>query len=74
MITRHIPSYSRELNPDELAWDALKYQELPNFCPRRYEDLYSRAKMMLLKMKADLERMRLVIKGTKLPLHSTVGN
>lgn len=39
MITKRIPSYSPELNPDEYVWDALKYQELSNYCPAGIEKL-----------------------------------
>ena len=35
LITRCIPTYSPELNPDELAWDDLKYQELSRISVRR---------------------------------------
>ena len=35
LITRRIPTYSPELNPDELVWNDLKYQELSNFSAQR---------------------------------------
>ena len=73
LITRRIPAYSPELNPDELVWDALKYQELPNFCPMNYDELYSKAESTLLKLKADPAKTKQIIKGTKLPLPSTLG-
>ena len=73
LITRRIPAYSPELNPDELVWDALKYQELPNFCPRSYDELYNKAETTLVKLKADPAKMKQIIKGTKLPLPSTLG-
>ena len=74
MITRRIPAYSPELNPDEWIWDALKYQELPNFCPTSKEELWHKAEETLLKLKADPERVRKIIMGTKLPLPSLVGS
>lgn len=73
LITRRIPSYSPELNPDEYVWDDLKYQRLYNFCPRSYDELYGKAMETLLSMKADPGKVKQVIRGTKLPLPSTVG-
>lgn len=32
--TRRFPAYAPELNPDGMVWSALKYQRLPNFCPK----------------------------------------
>jgi transposase len=55
MITRRIPAYFPELNPDEWIWDALKYQELPNFCPTNNEELWNKAEETLLKMKPTLK-------------------
>lgn len=74
LITRRIPTYSPELNPDELVWNDLKYQELSNFCPKSYEELYDKAEMTLVKMKSDPEKLKQIIRGTKLPLPSTMGN
>ena len=72
MITRRIPAYSPELNLDEWIWDALKYQELPNFFPTSKEELWHRAEETLLKMKGDPERIKKIIMATKLPLPSLV--
>ena len=72
MITRRIPPYSPELNPDEFVWNALKYQELPNFCPRSYDDLYSTAEAKLLEMKSHPEKLKRIIRGTSLPMPSEV--
>ena len=36
---RRFPAYAPELNPDELVWSALKYQRLPNFCPKTEEEI-----------------------------------
>ncbi len=73
LITRRIPAYSPELNPDEFVWNALKYQELPNFCPKSYDELYNTAENTLVKMKANPRKMKRIIRGTKLPLPSTLG-
>ncbi len=73
LLTRRIPTYSPELNPVEFVWDALKYQEIPNFCRKSYDELYDETKTTMLKLKADPAKMRQNIKGTNLPLPSTVG-
>ena len=31
--------YATDLNPDEMVWSALKYQRLPNFCPKTEEEI-----------------------------------
>lgn len=68
LITRRIPAYSPELNPDELVWNVLKYQELPNFCPESMDDLKTAVTERLTKMKSDPARLRRAIRGSKLPL------
>ncbi len=72
MITRRIPAYSPEFNPDEWIWNAPKYQELPNFCPASKEELWHTAEETLPEMKGDPERIKKIIMGTKLPLLSLV--
>jgi len=74
LITRRIPAYSPDLNPDELVWNALKYQKLSNFCPKGYDELYCRAESTMNILKSDPESMKKIIMGTKLPLPSTIGN
>ncbi len=73
MITRRIPPYSPELNPDEYVWNALKYQELHDFCPKTYDELYTKAEETLLIMKNNPDKMKKIIQGTKLPLPSQLG-
>ena len=68
LITRRIPPYSPELNPDEFVWNMLKYQELPNFCPKSGEDLESTVLEKMMKLKNDPARVRKTIRGSKLPL------
>ena len=68
LITRRIPAYSPEFNPDEFVWNALKYQELPNFCPTDMDDLKSTATETMNKLKSNPGRMRKLIRGSKLPL------
>lgn len=73
LITRRIPSYSPELNPDEYVWDALKYQELPNYCPASMEELKYKVTSTLNKMKSNPEKMKRIIRGSKLPLPPLMG-
>ena len=73
LITGRIPSYSPELNPDEYVWDALKYQELPNYCPASMEELKNKVTSTLNKMKSNPEKMKRIIRGSKLPLPPLMG-
>ena len=73
LIAGRIPAYSPELNPDELVWDVIKYQQRPNFCSKSYDELHERTEDTLMKMKADPEKLKRIIRGTKLPLPSIVG-
>lgn len=68
LTTRRIPPYSPELNPDEIVWNVLKYQELPNFCPDSLEELKSTAVKTLNMLKSDPERLRSAIRASALPL------
>ena len=68
LITRRIPAYSPELNPDEFVWNMLKYQELPNFCPDSKEDLESTVVAAMVKLKNDPAGVRKTIRGSRLPL------
>ena len=63
MITRRIPAYSPELNPDEFVWNMLKYQELPNFCPDSSGELESTVVATMTKLKNDPARVRKAIRG-----------
>ncbi len=73
LITRRIPAYSPELNPDEFMWNVLKYQDLKNFCPVSMEALKARVSTTLDRMKGEPQRMRQIIRGTSLPLDPIVG-
>ncbi len=68
-----ISSYSPELNPDELVWNALKYQELPNFCPEIMDDLKNAVTSTMNKLKSNPERLRNIIRGSSLPLPPLTG-
>jgi len=68
LITRRIPAYSPDLNPDEYVWNMLKYQELPNFCPNSAEELESTVVATMTKLKNDPARVRKTIRGSRLPL------
>lgn len=73
LITRRIPAYTPELNPDEYIWNALKYQELPNFCPTNSDELKSKVITTMNKLKSDPAKVRNIIRGSSLPLPQFVG-
>ncbi len=73
LITRRIPAYSPELNPDEFVWNAPKYQELPNFCPESMDDLKNAVTSTMNKLKSNPERLRNIIRGSSLPLPPITG-
>ncbi len=68
MITRRIPAYSLNLNPDKFVWNILKYQELHNFCPNSAEDRESTVEATMTILKYDPARVRKAIRGSKFPL------
>ena len=68
LITRRIPANSHDLNPDEFVWNALKYQELPNFCPESMDDLKNAVTSTMNKLKSNPKRLRNIIRGSSLPL------
>ena len=67
-MTRRIPPYSPELNPHEIVWNILKYQEIPDFRPDSLEDLNSPVVKTLNMLKSDPERPRFAIRASVLPL------
>ena len=70
LIRRRIPAYSPELNPDEFVWNALKYQELSNFCPARMDELKNKVILTMNRMKSNPEKMKNIIRGFE-PFPST---
>ncbi len=73
LITVSIPAYSPELNPDELVWNALKYQELSNFCPANMDELKNKVILTMNRLKSNLEKMMNIIRGSSLPLPPIIG-
>ena len=73
LITRRIPAYSPELNPDEYVWNALKYQELPNSCSTNIDELKNKVIITMNKLKSDPAKVRNIIRGSSLPLPQFVG-
>jgi hypothetical protein len=73
LITRRIPAYSPELNPDEFDWNDLKYQELPNFCPANLNDLKNKVTFTMNKLKSDPDKLKRIIRGSSLPLPPIMG-
>ena len=72
LITRRIPPYSPELNLDEYVWNALKYQELSNFCTTNLDDLKRKVTFTMNKLKNDPDKLRSIISGSSLPLSPIV--
>ena len=73
LITRRIPAYSSELNPDEFVWNALKYQELSNFCPASMDELKNKVILTMNRLKSNPEKMKNIIRGSSLPLPPIMG-
>lgn len=46
-----LPAYAPELNPVEYIWAYWKKHELPNFCPRDYNQLSTQARKALSRMR-----------------------
>lgn len=73
LITREFPHIPPEMNPDEFCWNALKYQELANFCPANLDDLKNRVILTTNKLKSDPAKLRNIIRGSSLPLPPVKG-
>ena len=73
LISRRMSAYSFELNPDEFVWNALKYQELSNFCPASMDELKNKVILTMNRLKRDPEKMRNIIRGSSLHLPSIMG-
>jgi transposase len=46
-----LPAYAPELNPVEYIWGHWKHHEIPNFCPKDFEQLSNHAIRTLRKMR-----------------------
>ncbi len=46
-----LPAYAPELNPVEYLWGHWKHHELPNFCPKNFEQLSHHARRALRRMR-----------------------
>ena len=73
LVTRRIPAYSPELNPDEFVWNVLKYQELPNFCPIDMEVLKFTVTETMNRLKNNPGRLKKAIRDSMLPLSPITG-
>ncbi|MGP6238994.1 transposase [Cuniculiplasma sp. SKW4] len=73
LITRRIPAYSHDLNPDEYVWNAMKYPELPNFCPYNVNDLKSKITLTMNNLKSDPEKLIRIIRDYSLPSQPIMG-
>ncbi len=51
LIIDFLPAYAPELNPTEYIWGYLKHHAIPNFCPKNFDQLKSRARQSLGNMR-----------------------
>jgi len=65
---RRLPPYAPELNPDEMVWNVVKYQELANWCPHDKDEMLGVVRRMMRKLKRHPERVKRALQGSKLPL------
>ncbi len=56
------------MNPDELVWSALKYQRLPNFCPKTEEKIREGVKRELRWLQARPDFVAGCIQHAAIPL------
>ncbi len=50
ILLEFLPAYAPELNPVEYLWGHWKHHQLPNFCPRDYNQLNVHARRALRRM------------------------
>lgn len=63
-----LPPYAPELNPVELLWNCLKYQQLVNFTPPDLETLDDAVIEKLIEVKFDYHRLQTFYAATPLQL------
>jgi transposase len=51
IVLEYLPAYAPELNPVEYVWGYWKQHELPNFCPRTFDQLSYHAIRALRRMR-----------------------
>ncbi len=51
LVIEQLPAYAPELNPVEYIWGYWKHHELPNFCPRDFDQLSYQARRALRRMR-----------------------
>jgi len=51
LALEYLPAYAPELNPVEYIWGYWKHHELPNFCPRDFNQLSYHARRALRRMR-----------------------
>jgi transposase len=66
--TRRFPAYAPELNPDEMVWNALKYQRLANWCPKTEEEIREGVERELNWLRAHPEFVTACIQNAAIPL------
>jgi transposase len=68
--TRRFPAYAPELNPDKMVWSALKYQRLPNFCPKTEGEIREGVERELRWLQRNPEFVAACIQHADIPLTS----
>ena len=68
IITRLLPPYAPELNPDESVWNLAKYQDLPNWCPEDEKEMRSVITKELRKLSTQSERVASAMRHAKITL------
>jgi transposase len=61
-----LPPYAPELNPEEMVWNWLKYDELPNFAPADVAELDRVANAKLFALHRDQPRLRTFLANSRL--------
>lgn len=68
IITRRLPSYAPELNPDEPVWNLAKYHDLANWCPEDEREMRRVITAELKKLASQTERVASAMRNAKIPL------
>jgi transposase len=66
--THRFPAYAPELNPDEMVWNALKYQRLANWCPKTTEEIREGVEREMAWLQAHPEVVAACIQNAAIPL------
>ena len=68
IITRLLPPYAPELNPDESVWNLAKYHDLANWCPTDAKEMRSTIIKELRLLSTQNERIAAAMRHAEIPL------